>query len=116
MRVPIQHCTDLGVVIRALRKASGVRQDDLAATVGVSKQFTSDAEHGKPTAQVGLLMRLLEELGGRLEVDVPDQLAPLISSLQQRLHAQDGRHQKRRARNSAAPRANTGGSSPKVPR
>lgn len=98
MRIPIHAPTDLGVVIRALRKAAGVRQDDLAATVGVSKQFASDAEHGKPTAQVGLLMKLLEELGGRLEVEVPDSLQPTLTELQGRFAAQDGRHQRRRPR------------------
>lgn len=65
MRVPIHNPAEVGVVARALRKSAGVRQDDLAATVGVSKQFATDVEHGKPTAQVGLLMKVLEELGGR---------------------------------------------------
>lgn len=102
MRIPIQHPSDLGVVIRALRKSAGVRQDDLAATVGVSKQFASDAEHGKATAQVGLLMKLLEELGGRLEVEVPDSLAPTLTEVQERFAAQEGRHQRRRARTAPA--------------
>lgn len=105
MRVPIQHPTELGVVIRALRKSAGVRQDDLAASVGVSKQFASDVEHGKPTAQVGLLMKVLEELGGRLEVEVPDHLRPMIAELQERFVAQQGKHQKRARRaTSAEPR------------
>jgi transcriptional regulator with XRE-family HTH domain len=98
MRIPVQTPSDLGVVIRALRKSAAVRQDDLAASVGVSKQFASDVEHGKPTAQVGLLMKVLEELGGRLEVEVPDHLQPMVAELQQRFVAQQGKHQKRSRR------------------
>ncbi len=98
MRIPVPTPSDLGIVIRALRKSAAVRQDDLAASVGVSTQFASDAEHGKPTAQVGLLMKPLEELGGRLEVDVPDHLRPMVAELHQRFVAQQGRHQKRRRR------------------
>lgn len=102
MRVPIHNPAELGVVIRALRKSAGVRQDDLAASVGVSKQFATDVEHGKPTAQVGLLMKVLEELGGRLEVEVPDSVKAAIDEVNARFVAQDGKHQKRRHRNAAA--------------
>ncbi|MEW6703725.1 MAG: hypothetical protein AB1430_02595 [Pseudomonadota bacterium] len=75
--------------------------------MGVSKQFASDAEHGKPTAQVGLLMKLLEELGGRLEVEVPDDLLATIEALQQRFTAQEGKHQKRQRRAPASARPQT---------
>ncbi|AKJ31100.1 helix-turn-helix domain-containing protein [Caldimonas brevitalea] len=102
MRVPIHNPADLGVVIRALRKSAGIRQDDLAATVGVSKQFATDVEGGKPTAQVGLLMKLLEELGGRLEVEVADSVKATLEEVQARFVAQGGKHQKRRGRTPTA--------------
>ena len=50
MRISIQAASDLGLVVRAVRRHSRVRIDDLAATAGVSKQFTQDVEHGKPRA------------------------------------------------------------------
>jgi len=39
------HTTEeLGLVIRAVRKSTPVQQDDLAAMVGVSRQFVIDVE------------------------------------------------------------------------
>lgn len=109
MRVQIQSPAELGVLIRALRKSSGVRQDDLAASVGVSKQFATDVEHGKPTAQVGLLLRVLDELGARVEIEVPDSVKPTFDEVASRFAAQQGKHQKRspRRRADAAPKSST---------
>ena len=81
MRIPIRSPADLGLAIRAARRSSHVRIDDLAATAGVSKQFTSDAEHGKPTMQFGLVLKLLAELGVPLEVDIPEEAASALAAL-----------------------------------
>jgi HTH-type transcriptional regulator/antitoxin HipB len=81
MRIPIRSSADLGLAIRAVRRTSHVRIDDLAATAGVSKQFTSDVEGGKPTAQFGLVLKLLAELGVPLEVDIPEGAAPTLAAL-----------------------------------
>lgn len=82
MKHAIRSVEDLGLVLRAVRKSSGVRQDDLAATVGVSKQFTADVERGKPTVQLGLVLRLLREMGIVLSADIPDSVAPVLHKLQ----------------------------------
>lgn len=95
MQLPISSPGELGLVIRAVRKSSQVRQDDLAGTLKLSNRFTSEVEHGKPTAQVGKVMQLLHALGIMVTVDVPDEAAPLFHELQQRFHAQAGRHQRR---------------------
>lgn len=71
MKHPIRSVEELGLVIRAVRKFGQVRQDDLAALVGVSRQFAVDAEKGKPTIQLGRVLRLLKELGIELSVDIP---------------------------------------------
>ncbi len=71
MRHSIQSTAELGMVIRAVRKSAHVRQDDLAAMVGVSRQFTVDVEKGKPTVQMARVLRLLKELGIELSVDIP---------------------------------------------
>ncbi|MGH8199296.1 MAG: helix-turn-helix transcriptional regulator [Steroidobacteraceae bacterium] len=81
MRIPIRSPADLGLAVRAVRRSSHVRIDDLAATAGVSKQFTSDVEHGKPTVQFGLVLKLLAELGVPLEVDIPEEAAPALATL-----------------------------------
>lgn len=71
MKHTIHSTAELGLVIRAVRKNTQVRQDDLAAMVGVSRQFTVDVEKGKPTVQMDRVMRLLKELGIELSVDIP---------------------------------------------
>jgi|SRR5208283_3583436 len=71
MHVTIHSVADLGLVVRSVRRTSEVRLDDLAATAGVSKQFASDVEHGKPTVQLGLVLKLLSELGVPLKLDIP---------------------------------------------
>jgi y4mF family transcriptional regulator len=71
MKHTIQSTQELGLVIRAVRKSTQVRQDDLAAMVGVSRQFTVDVEKGKPTVQMARVLRLLKELGVELSVTIP---------------------------------------------
>ncbi|HEY1128095.1 MAG TPA: helix-turn-helix domain-containing protein [Roseateles sp.] len=71
MRVQIKSSSELGEIIRSVRKASGIRIDDAAAMTGVSKQFASDVEHGKPTVEFGRVLLLLAELGIELQADIP---------------------------------------------
>lgn len=71
MQIPIHSVADLGLALRATRKGSKIRLDDLADIAGLSKQFVSDVERGKPTVQLGRALRLLEEMGLSLSVDVP---------------------------------------------
>ena len=68
--------------LRAARRASQVRLDDLAALAGVSKQFVSDAEHGKPTLQMGLVFKLLVQIGAHLQLDLPESAVQELRRLQ----------------------------------
>jgi predicted transcriptional regulator len=81
MRIPIQSVVDLGLAVRAVRRQSRVRIDDLAATAGVSKQFTQDVEHGKPTVQFGRVLKVLAELGLPLVLDIPDEAAQALATV-----------------------------------
>lgn len=81
MRVDINSASELGLVVRAVRRAAGVRIDDAAASTGVSKQFASDVEHGKETVQFGRVLRLLKELGVELQADIPSDAAPELERL-----------------------------------
>jgi len=53
MKTPVNSVSDIGLVVRAVRRASQVRLDDLAACAcaGVSNQFASDLDHGKPSSR-----------------------------------------------------------------
>jgi y4mF family transcriptional regulator len=81
MKHSIRSPEDLALVIRAVRKSTRMRQDDLAAVVGVSQQFAVDVERGKPTVQFGRVLRLLEELGVSLNVDIPDEASRKLEEL-----------------------------------
>jgi transcriptional regulator with XRE-family HTH domain len=81
MQITIHSVADLGLVVRSVRRTSDVRLDDLAATAGVSKQFAADVEHGKPTVQLGRVLKLLSELGVLFIVDVPREAERELAAL-----------------------------------
>ena len=58
----------LGALVRERRKASGLNQKRLAALAGVGTRFLSELERGKPTAQLGKTLHVLQLLG--LEVQI----------------------------------------------
>lgn len=80
MRVPVANTHDLGLLIRAARKAGKVRMDDLPMAGPV---FVRHVERGKETAQIGRVLRLLDELGIRLVADVPDNVEVVFNRMRQ---------------------------------
>ncbi|WP_066338076.1 helix-turn-helix domain-containing protein [Azohydromonas lata] len=82
MKIQIDDMASFGLALRAARRASQLRLDDLAAFAGVSKQFVSDAEHGKPTLQMGLVFKLLEQIGAHLQLDLPEAAVQEMQRLQ----------------------------------
>lgn len=83
MKIPIHTVADLGILIRATRRAHGLRLDDVAGSAKVGTVFAGDVEHGKATVQMGRVLQLLAELGIHLEADVPDRVLPAFEKLQQ---------------------------------
>lgn len=69
------------MLVRAVRKSQSLRQDDLAGSAGVGHVFVRDAERGKDTIEFGRFLRLLDELGIRVEFDVPDSAIPQYERL-----------------------------------
>jgi transcriptional regulator with XRE-family HTH domain len=82
MLVPILSPEQLGMLIRATRRAQKLRIDDTAGTAGVGHVFVREVERGKPTVQLGRVMKLLAELGIGLKADVPDAALPEFRRLQ----------------------------------
>jgi y4mF family transcriptional regulator len=54
---------ELGGTIRSRRRQLGWSQEQLAATVGVSRRWVIGVEHGKSSAEVSLVLRTLNALG-----------------------------------------------------
>lgn len=59
---------DIGRRIRAVRRAQGLRQDEVAALSGVGARFVSNLENGKATAELGRTLRVLRVLGIELHL------------------------------------------------
>ncbi|WP_313494098.1 helix-turn-helix domain-containing protein [Stenotrophomonas sp.] len=76
MQVQIDQASDIGQYVRAVRKAQGLRQDDLAAMAGTSHVVLGNVERGKDTVQIGRVFELLRQLGIRVQLDLPVEPPP----------------------------------------
>lgn len=69
---------DIAAIVRGRRRDLGLSQAQVAARARVSRQWVSGFEAGKATAEIGLVIRLLDALDLRLAVT--DGEAPLVAS------------------------------------
>jgi HTH-type transcriptional regulator/antitoxin HipB len=67
----VRSIRDLAGAVRGRRIDLGMSQADLAAHAGVSRKWIYEFEAGKATAELGLLLRVLDALGLALEL-APD--------------------------------------------
>ncbi len=54
---------DIGRLIRAMRKESGITQKQAAGMCNVGVRFFSELENGKPTLEIAKVMKVLEAFG-----------------------------------------------------
>jgi len=54
---------DLGAAIRERRRQLKITQDDLAASIGVSRRVIGQMENGKETVHVGIVLRAARAVG-----------------------------------------------------
>jgi DNA-binding XRE family transcriptional regulator len=69
MRLTIRTADELGLALRAVRKDSRVPLEDLAQTVGVSRQTATNVEQGR--TKLSTMLAFLGELGVELSVEIP---------------------------------------------
>jgi HTH-type transcriptional regulator/antitoxin HipB len=67
---------EIGNLVRDRRKGKGWTQEQLATRVGVSRLWIVQLEQGKATAQIGLVLRALNELDASLHVDIKPTSSP----------------------------------------
>ena len=58
----------LGDILRAARKQLGLTQPQLALVAGVGVRFIVELEAGKPTVRLENVLRVVDALGGVLQV------------------------------------------------
>ncbi len=71
MPAPIRSIRDLATAVRGRRLDLGLSQSALAERAHVSRQWIVELEAGKSTAEIGLVLRLLDALGFSLSLDEP---------------------------------------------
>ncbi len=54
---------DIGDLVTYLRKQRGYSQQAFADLAGVGRRFISELESGKPTAEIGKVLKVLTALG-----------------------------------------------------
>jgi HTH-type transcriptional regulator / antitoxin HipB len=67
----VRSIRDLAAAARGRRLDLGLNQAELAKRAGVSRKWLVEFEAGKPSAELGLAMRVLDELG--LALDITDE-------------------------------------------
>lgn len=60
---------DLGAMVRRVRKATGLRQEDLAGLAGVGTRFLVELEAGKPTLRLNKVLAVVAVLGMTIRLD-----------------------------------------------
>ncbi|MGY2290105.1 helix-turn-helix domain-containing protein [Pseudomonas sp. SDO528_S397] len=81
MKIDINLPDQLGVLIRASRKAMNIRQDDAAGLIGVSENFMGKVESGAESVQWGKLFQVMQGLGLSISIEVPESFADDIQKV-----------------------------------
>jgi HTH-type transcriptional regulator/antitoxin HipB len=68
----INSLRDLVATVRGRRLDLGLSQAEVARRAQVSRQWVGALEAGKPTAEIGLLIRVLDALELGLELNAPN--------------------------------------------
>jgi HTH-type transcriptional regulator/antitoxin HipB len=72
----VKSALDIGKVVGNARARMKLTQSQLARAVGASQNWVSEVEAGKPTAQIGKVLRVLNYLGVQLQIAGPAREAP----------------------------------------
>ena len=66
--ISIRSSQQLGAALRAARKQLGLTQPQLALAAGVGVRFIVDLEAGKPTLRLENVLRVIDALGGEIQL------------------------------------------------
>ena len=83
----IRSAQQLGEALRAARKQLGLTQPQLALAAGVGVRFIVDLEAGKATVRLENVLRVIDALGGEVQLSgLPSVTLPASASLQSAPH------------------------------
>lgn len=108
MKVTLDSASDIGPLVRATRKALGLRQNDTAGTIGVSENFLGKVERGDDSVQWSKLFQVLDQLAIRLTAEIAEQARALHEAETKKLETR--RSEAHRCRVRLRPGSTTGSS------
>ncbi len=103
MQRVLSKASDIGPVVRAARKAQGLRQDDAAGAMGVSETLLFKLENGADGLRWDKLFQVLEGLGIRVIVDLPGVTAEAVTAELDKLERRRERATRRKANQALMP-------------
>lgn len=65
----IKSVKDLGILVKETRKKQNLTQVELAQLSNLGTRFISDLENGKPTCEIEKVLKVVSNLGIKLEVN-----------------------------------------------
>ncbi|WP_341953342.1 helix-turn-helix domain-containing protein [Salinibacterium sp. TMP30] len=66
--ITVRRFRDFGAVIKAARESRGLRQDELAGELDITRQYLQDLENGRPNLYITRLLRAMNSLGITISV------------------------------------------------
>lgn len=79
----INDTVELGKALRHARKQLRLTQPQLALASGVGVRFIVDLEAGKPTIQLALALRVIDALGGEIQLNGLPGISDVDSGVEQ---------------------------------
>lgn len=71
MQIPIKQVATIGKCARLVRKQQAMDQFAIASMSDNGTTFLSDFENGKPTVELGRVLKVLDALGIHITLDLP---------------------------------------------
>ena len=65
----IKSTADIGNLVKKLRKEKKLTQVELAQLSNIGVRFISDLENGKPTCEIGKILKVVANLGIKIEAN-----------------------------------------------
>jgi len=85
VKLTIKRTVHIGNIVKLVRKTQGLDQQTTALLTGNGTTFMSEFENGKATVELGRVLKVLEELGIFVELDLPIDESALTASQRKRL-------------------------------
>lgn len=60
---------DIGTLVKTIRKKQNLTQETLAQLCNVGVRFVSDLENGKPTCEIEKVLKVVSNLGIKIEME-----------------------------------------------